>query len=57
MGNNKSKKFELDPFLERLLKLRSTDPAQFNAYPDEVKRLVEIYEQEKQAAQNESNNE
>ena len=54
MPDNPSSKFEPDPYLEKLLNLRDRNPAQFNAYPEEVKRIVEEYEREKQAAMREN---
>jgi hypothetical protein len=48
--DNASPKFETDPFLEKLLNMRATDPAQFNAFPEDLKRIVEEYEREKQSA-------
>ena len=43
--------FELDPYIERLLILRDSDPAAFARLHSEVKRLIEEYEKEKAAAQ------
>ena len=54
MSDEEPKKFESDAFLEKLLILRARDPAQFSAYPEELKRIVYEYEKEKQAASDES---
>ena len=54
MTDEESKKFEPDPFLEKLLILRARDLAQFNAYPEELKKVVDEYEKEKLAASEES---
>lgn len=43
--------FESDPYIERLIKLRETDPLAFAILHPEVKKLIEEYEQEKAAAQ------
>lgn len=43
--------FEPDPYMERLLALRESDPHRFNALPEPVKQMLESYEQEKQAAE------
>ena len=40
--------FDVDPYFERLLTIRKTDPAAYNMYPDEVKRLIEEYERERE---------
>jgi hypothetical protein len=50
MPDEPSSKFEPDPFLERLLNLRATDPAQYNAFPEDLKRIAEEYEREKQSS-------
>lgn len=42
--------FELDPYLERLIALRETDPLAFAHLHSEVKKLIEEYEKEKAAA-------
>ena len=56
MPVNPTSNFEPDPFLERLLNLRATDPVQYNGYPEEVRRLAEEYEREKQASETEHHN-
>jgi hypothetical protein len=43
--------FEPDPYIERLIKLRETDPLAFAILHPEVKKLIEEYEQEKTVAQ------
>ena len=50
MPDDPASKFEPISFLEKLLNMRATDPAQFNAFPEELKKIVEDYEKEKQAA-------
>jgi len=42
--------FELDPYIERLIALRETDPLAFALLHAEVKKLIEEYEKEKEAA-------
>jgi hypothetical protein len=56
MENGLPQKFDLDPYLERLLQLRKTDPVAYNMYHPEVKKVVEDYEREKKAAESAERN-
>lgn len=50
MKQDKPPEFELDPYMEKLLALRESEAARFNSLPEEVKKMLEKYEREKQAA-------
>ena len=43
MENELAQKFDYDPYLERLLEMRETDPNAFSTFPEEVKKMVEEY--------------
>ncbi len=50
MSQEKTGEFEPDPYMEKLLALRESDAARFYSLPEEVKKMLEKYEREKQAA-------
>ncbi len=43
MESELAQKFDHDPYLERLLEMRKTEPNTFSTYPEEVKKMVEEY--------------
>lgn len=51
MGEEHCPEFEGNPFTERLIKLRRSDPAAYLMFPQDVRDLVEGYEREGQAKQ------
>jgi hypothetical protein len=50
MKGNFDTEFETDVYLEKLLRLRNSEPARFYMLPDAVREIVEQYETEKEAA-------
>lgn len=50
MRDEQPDEFVPDPYFEKLLRLKESDPAKFYGYPEEVRVLVEQYEVEKGAA-------
>lgn len=43
--------FEPDEYIEKLIRLRESDPVAYLIYPQAVRDMVEQYEREKKAAQ------
>ncbi|MCA1849489.1 MAG: hypothetical protein LC672_00190, partial [Acidobacteria bacterium] len=51
MKQDSPSEFEMDPYMERLLALRESDPTLFNMLPRDAKKVLEHYEREKALAQ------
>ncbi|OLE53293.1 MAG: hypothetical protein AUG51_13835 [Acidobacteria bacterium 13_1_20CM_3_53_8] len=54
MEENSSTEFETDVYLEKLLRLRASDPIGLNVLPEAVRNIVEHYEREREAAKRDS---